>query len=75
MLKIILKDNSPTFQQKSPCERPLKTKALDLYCGKTYIKCYNFFQQCEDYFAIVGATKLNCIFFAITFLKNQALFC
>ena len=27
-----------------PCERSLKVRFLNLYCGKTYIKCYNFYQ-------------------------------
>ena len=26
------------------CERPLKAKFPELYCGKTYMECYNFIQ-------------------------------
>ena len=26
-----------------PCERPLKTRFLELYHGKTQMECYNFF--------------------------------
>ena len=37
------------FFPDSPCERPLKAKFFELYHGKTYMECYNFIQQCEDY--------------------------
>ena len=51
---------APTPQQyKSPCERPLMTQFLDVYWGKTHLKCYNFFQQCEDHFATAGAKGQN----------------
>ena len=46
-----------------------------MYCGKTYLECYNFFQQCKDYFATAGIKDQNWIFFATTFLKNMAMFC
>ena len=26
-------------------EKLLKAQFLDIYCGKTYLECYNFFQQ------------------------------
>ena len=60
---------------KGPCERPLKAWFLDIYRGKTYLECYNFFQQCEDHFAITGTTGSNRVPFAATFLKDTALFC
>ena len=41
-------------QYKGPCERPLKARFLNVYWGKTHLECYNFFQQCEDYFATAG---------------------
>ena len=42
---------------KAPREK-LKARSLDIYRGKSYIDCYNFYQQCKDYFAITGATGL-----------------
>ncbi len=35
------------------------------------MKCYNFYQQCEDYFATARATEPNQILFATSFLWNQ----
>ena len=32
--------------------------------------CYHFCQQCEDYFEILGATGMNHILFATTFLRS-----
>ena len=57
-----------------PRKRPLKAWFPDIYRGKTYLECYNFFQQCEDHFAIAGATGSNRVSFAATFLKDTALF-
>ena len=35
------------------------------------MECYNFCQQCEDYFATAGAIGLNQILFTTFFLWNQ----
>ena len=64
-----------TFYYKNPCEKPLKAWFPDVYQGKTHIKCYNFFQQGKNHFAIAGTTELNRVLFAPTFLKNIVLFC
>ena len=56
-------------------EKPLKARFPDIYWGKTYLECYNFFQKCEDHFATTGATGPNRVPFAAIFLKNTALFC
>ena len=67
---------APAFQQyKGPCESPLKARFPDVYWGKTHLKCYNFFQQCEDHFATVGAKGQNQLLFIANFLKDTALFC
>ena len=47
----------------------------DVYWGKTYLECYNFFQQCKDDFAIARAKSQNQVPFAATFFKDIALFC
>lgn len=48
-------------------DKSLKAWSLDVYRNKSYIKRYNFFQQCEDYFTTTGAKGFNEIFFAIFF--------
>ena len=55
-------------------KRPLKARLPDIYWGKTYLDCYNFFQKCEDHFATAGATDSNRVPFAAIFLKDTALF-
>ena len=35
------------------------------------MECYNFCQQCEDYFATAGAKGPNRIPFAASFLRNR----
>ena len=48
--------------------KKLKAYSMDIYCGKSYINCYNFCQQCEDYFATARATGSIQIPFATSFL-------
>ena len=38
------------------------------------MECYNFFQQCKDYFAIASAIGRNWVLFATIFLKNITFF-
>lgn len=56
-----------------PRERPLKPRAPDVYKGKSHMDCYNFIQQCEDYFAMSGATCHNRVPFAAGYLKDRAM--
>ena len=39
------------------------------------MECYNFIQQCEDYFTTAKAKKPNRMSFIATFLWEQALIC
>ena len=55
-------------------ERPLKARFPDIYWGKSHLEYYNFFQRCKDHFATAGATGLNQVPFAATFLKDTVLF-
>ena len=48
----------------------LKAKSLNVYRGRSFMECYNFCQQCEDYFATAGATGPNRIPFAASFLRD-----
>ena len=52
-------------------EKPLKARSPDVYCGKSYMECYNFCQQCEDHFATAGAKGPNRIPFAASFLRDR----
>ena len=58
----------------SPYKRFLKARFPKLYQAMTYIECYNFIQQYEDYFAINKAKWPNCVPFVPIFLWEQALF-
>ena len=53
----------------------LKARSPDIYCEKSHIDCYNFCQQCEEYFATAGATGPIRILFATSFLWKQISFC
>ena len=53
---------------EEPQDKPLKVRFPDIYCNNSHIDYYNFCQQCEDYFAITGATELNQILFTTVFL-------
>ena len=55
--------------------KKLKACSPDVYRGKFHMDCYNFCQQCEDYFANAKATRLTQIPFAACFLWNRISFC
>ena len=54
---------------KAPWEK-LKVRSPDVYRRKSHINCYNFCQQCEDYFATTGITGPTRILFAASFLRD-----
>lgn len=54
-------------------ERILKPWALDVYMNKFHIDCYNFIQQCENYFANSGSKGHNQVPFVTIFFKEKAL--
>ena len=80
IFKIVLEARAPILALQplvfpnEPLTRPLKARFPNLYCGKTHMECYNFCQECKDYFAIAEAKKHNRVSFAITFFQDQALF-
>ena len=53
-----------------PQEQPLKARSLETYSGKSHMDCYHFCQQCENHFETSGATGMNCIPFAASFLRG-----
>ena len=63
------------FQAKGGSGDKLKAKTLDVNRGRSYMECYNFCQQCKNYFATCGATGPNQILFAASFLRDRINFC
>ena len=51
-------------------QEKLKARFPDVYCRKSHMDCYNFCQQCEDYFATAGAMGPTQIPFAASFLRD-----
>ncbi len=56
---------------KSGSRDKLKVKTPDVYRGRSHMGCYNFCQQCEDYFATCRATRPNQIPFVASFLWDR----
>ena len=52
---------------EGPQELLFKPRFLDVYWDDNHIACYNFCQQCENYFAITGVKGSNYILFAVFF--------
>ena len=52
----------------APCKQLLKARFPDLYYRNSYLDCYCFCQQCEDYFETAKSNRLNRVFFAASFL-------
>lgn len=55
---------------KGPHECFLKAYFFDVYKNNNKIVCYNFCQQCKNYFAIARAKGLKHIFFVVSFLQD-----
>ena len=53
-----------------PCKQPLKAQFPDLYYDNLHMDCYQFCQQCKDYFKTARAKKTNRILFAALFLRG-----
>ena len=64
----VFMETTQARDQLEPREHPLKAKTPETYSGKSHMDCYHFCQQCEDYFETSGATRMNRIPFAATFL-------
>lgn len=48
-------------------QRLFKAKFPNVYHGKTHMECYNFCQQCKNYFAMAGVKVPNYILFVVFF--------
>ena len=59
---------------EGPQKCPFKARFPDVYRGDNHMACYNFCQQCEDYFATVGTKRPNCIPFAASFFQDRISF-
>ena len=63
----VFMETTQAREQLEPQERPFKARTPETYSGKSYMDCYHFCCQCEDYFEISGAIGMNCTLFAATF--------
>ena len=59
---------TPTSVVSKVLRKKLKACGLDVYREKSHMDCYNFCQQCLDYFATIKVTRSTEIFFAASFL-------
>ena len=76
ILKAVLEARAPVpapVVSEVPREK-LKARSPDVYRGKSHMDCYNFCQQCEDYFATAGATGPTRIPFAASFFRDRISF-
>ena len=67
-MKAYLETNQRPRQSPMECKRPLKAKVPEVYYDKLHINCYNFCQQCKDYFETSEAIGANRTPFAAFFL-------
>lgn len=56
-------------------DRLLEVRNLNSYYKNSYIEYYQYCQEDEDYFEIVGAKNHRCIPFLTFFLKEKMFFC
>ena len=66
IFKTIPEAQAPTNSEE-PRDKHLKARFPDVYHEKFHMECFNFYQQCEDYFITVEARGANQIFFAMSF--------
>ena len=80
ILKAVLEAQAPiSAPVPAPVASKMSREKLKAYCpdvsyGKSHIDCYNFCQQCEDYFATKGAMGPTWILFAMSFFWDQISF-
>lgn len=56
---------------KELLEQSLKPRALDVYKGKLHLDCYNFIQQCKDYFTTSDFQDCNPVFLQARFSRSK----
>ena len=71
--KTVLEAQAPTSIKK-PWNKLLKAHSPDIYRRKFHMECYNFCQQCEEYFTTAEVRKTSWIFFVISFFWDQITF-
>ena len=66
----VFMETTQAWEQLEPRECPLKARTLETYSEKSYMDCYHFCQQYEDYFKTSGATRMNRTLFTATFFRG-----
>ena len=81
ILKAVLEARAPALAPtlalvnfEVPQEK-VKAHSPDVYRRKSHIDCYNFCQQCKDYFATIRATGPTQILFATSFFGDRISLC
>ncbi len=59
------------IETRDNTDKPLKPQNPDLYYGNLHIECYYFYQQCKDFFQVVGWLGHKCIRFTARFRKDR----
>ena len=70
-MKAYLETNQGPRQPPEERKQTLKAKVPEVYYGKSYIDCYHFCQQCEDYFETAETTGFNWTPFAASFPRGN----
>lgn len=60
-----------TKTRKKVSDRLFKTQNPDVYYEHLHIEYYYFYQECEDYFEIIGVKTYYQVSFATFFLKKK----
>ena len=71
VLELFVKGQKHGQANSAPRKRALQARNPDIYYGNLHMECYYFCQQCEDYFDTAGATGLQRVLFAASFLRDR----
>ena len=71
-MKVLMKMTQTQAQTLAKLRKQLlKAWTLEIYWGKSYMECYHFCQQCEDYFKTFGTTGMNHTPFKTSFFHGS----
>ena len=70
-MKAYLKLYQGSRQPSAKREQRFKAKIAEVYCGKSHMDCYHFYQQCKDHFETAGVTGTNRTPFTAFFFRGN----
>ena len=74
-MKVFMATQGRSGIHEGPRESSFKACFFDLYYRKFHMDCYQFCQQCEDYFETAGTTNPNRVLFAALFFHGPINLC